>query len=153
MGYELLLHGDRLLLLANGGYWIEPLPGMAARIAPAPPAKTVLSEVDVSDPAKLRLVRTLELDGLYVAARLVGSVVRIVAGSQIPAALPFVQPTDGSAEAIAAAERKNEAVVARSKVGNWSRPTDQARRRKAGMARPPVQCRGRRPARSPGPGC
>ena len=72
----------------------------------------------MSDPAKLRLVRTLELDGSYVAARLVGSVVRIVAGSQIPAALPFVQPTDGSAEAIAAAERKNEAVVARSKVGN-----------------------------------
>ena len=22
---ELLLHGDRLLVLSNGGYWIEPL--------------------------------------------------------------------------------------------------------------------------------
>jgi uncharacterized secreted protein with C-terminal beta-propeller domain len=142
MGYELLLHGDRLLLLANGGYWIEPLPGMAARIAPPQQAKTVLTEVDVSDPAKLRLVRTLELDGSYVAARLVGSVVRIVAGAQIPAALPFVQPTDSSPEAIAAAKRKNDAVVASSKVARWL-PSYRIKRAgaKAGAARPLVQCR------------
>ena len=29
--HELLLHGDRLLVLSRGGYWIEPLPAMAAR--------------------------------------------------------------------------------------------------------------------------
>jgi uncharacterized secreted protein with C-terminal beta-propeller domain len=104
-GQELLLHGDRLLLLSNGGYWIEPLPAMAARIMPWQPAKSQLAEIDVSDPAKLRLVRTLELDGSYVAARLVGSVVRIVASAQIPAALPFVPPTHRSADAIAAAKR------------------------------------------------
>ena len=32
--HELLLHGDRLLLLSRGGYWIEPLPAMAARMMP-----------------------------------------------------------------------------------------------------------------------
>ena len=32
--HELLLHGDRLLVLSRGGYWAEPLPGIAARIAP-----------------------------------------------------------------------------------------------------------------------
>ena len=90
-------------MLSRGGYWIEPLPAIAARIAPYQPAKSVLAEVDVSNPARLRLVRTLTLDGSYVAARLVGSVARIVAAAQLPAALPFKPPTDGSPEAIAAA--------------------------------------------------
>ena len=129
-------------MLSRGGYWIEPLPAMAARMAPYQPANSVLSEVDVSDPAKLRLVRTLTLDGSYVAARLVGSVARIVAAAQIPAAIPFKQPTDGSPEAIAAAERQNEALVARSKVASWL-PSYRIKRAgaKAGKARPLVQCR------------
>src|SRR5262245_56137806 len=32
--HELLLHGNRLLVLSRGGYWAEPLPAIAARIAP-----------------------------------------------------------------------------------------------------------------------
>ena len=118
-------------------------------------AKNGLRRGRTCRPTQLRLVRTLELDGSYVAARLVGSVVRIVAGSQIPAALPFVQPTDGSAEAIAAAERKNEAVVARSKVGNWlpSYGSSAPARRPAwhGRSSGAATCAARR--RSPGSGC
>jgi uncharacterized secreted protein with C-terminal beta-propeller domain len=142
MSHELLLHGDRLLVLSRGGYWIEPLPAMAARVMPTQPANSVLAEVDVSDPAKLRLVRTLTVDGSYVAARLVGSVVRIVATSQMPSALPFKQPADGSPEAINAAERANEAIVARSKVASWL-PSYRIKRAgaKASKARPLVQCR------------
>ena len=96
----------------------------------------------MSDPAKLRLVRTLTLDGSYVAARLVGSAARIVVAAQLPAALPFKQPTDGSPEAIAAAERQNEAVLARSKVASWL-PSYRIKRAgaKPGKARPLVQCR------------
>jgi uncharacterized secreted protein with C-terminal beta-propeller domain len=141
-GQELLLHGDRLLLLSNGGYWIEPLPALPARMMPYRPAKAVLTEIDVSDPAKLRLVRTLELDGSYVAARLVGSVVRIVSSAHIPTALPFVQPTDGSPEATEAAEQKNKSVVANTKVTRWL-PSYRIKRagKKAGAARPLVQCR------------
>ncbi len=30
LSHELLLYGDRLLILSRGGYWIEPLPAMAA---------------------------------------------------------------------------------------------------------------------------
>ena len=102
----------------------------------------MLAEVDVSNPSQLRLVRTLTLDGSYVAARLVGSVARIVAAAQLPAALPFKPPTDGSPEAIAAAKRQNEAVVARSKVTSWL-PSYRIKRAgaKAGKARPLVQCR------------
>ena len=76
--HELLLYGDRLLVLSRGGYWVEPLPAMAASIRPYAPSQSVMSEIDVSNPAKLRLVRTLTLDGAYVAARLVGGTARIV---------------------------------------------------------------------------
>ena len=98
--------------------------------------------MDVANPAKLRLVRTLELDGSYVAARLVGASVRIVAAASIPSALPFKAPIDGSQEAIAAAARENKAVVARSKVASWL-PSYRIKRAgaKAGKARPLVQCR------------
>ena len=54
-----------------------------------------------------------------------------------------LRPADGRlAEAIAAAERKNEAVVASSKVGSWL-PSYRIKRAgaKAGKARPLVQCR------------
>ena len=50
MSHELLLHGDRLLVISRGGYWIEPLPATAARFAPYQPAQAVLAEVNVADP-------------------------------------------------------------------------------------------------------
>ena len=90
--HELLLHGDRLLVLSRGGFWAEPLPGVTARLAPFVPSKSVVWEVDVSNPKALRVVRTLTLDGAYVAARLVGKSVRLVASSQVPETLPFEQP-------------------------------------------------------------
>jgi uncharacterized secreted protein with C-terminal beta-propeller domain len=140
--HELLLHGDRLLVLSRGGFWIEPLPAAAARIAPYAPATSQLSEIDVSDPARLRLVRTLELDGSYVAARLVGGSARIVVGAQVPAGLPFVQPRSGTREAVAAAARRNRAVLAGSRVSRWL-PSYRIKRAgaKAGPSRPLVQCR------------
>src|SRR6185312_15500309 len=70
--HELLLHGNRLLVLSRGGYWAEPMPAMASRMMPYAPARSALAEIDVSNPNALRLVRTLTLDGAYVAARLVG---------------------------------------------------------------------------------
>jgi uncharacterized secreted protein with C-terminal beta-propeller domain len=140
--HELLLHGDRLLVLSRGGFWIEPLPAAAARIAPYAPATSELAEIDVSDPSRLRLVRTLTLDGSYVAARLVGSSARIVTAAQVPAALPFVQPRDESAAARAAATQRNRAVVTSSRLPRWL-PTYRIKRAgaKVGPARPLVQCR------------
>ncbi len=144
--YELLLHGNRLLVLSRGGYWAEPLPAMASRMMPYAPAKSALAEIDVSNPKALRLVRTLTLDGAYVAARLVGGSVRIVATSQVPSTLPFVQPKNGTKEELAAAGKRNRAVVASSRVGSWL-PSYQIRRpgatpRKHAL----VQCRNvRRP--------
>src|SRR2546423_1921673 len=61
--HELLLYGNRLLVLSRGGFWVEPLPAAAARLAPYFPSSSVVTEVDVSNPKVLKVVRTLTLDG------------------------------------------------------------------------------------------
>ncbi len=146
--HELLLHGDRLLVLSRGGFWIEPQPAAAARTMPYAPSRSVLAEVDVSNPKALRLVRTLTLDGSYVAARLVGGTVRIVATSPLPGDLPFEQPESTTKEGLAESAQRNRTVVRSSRLATWlpsyriSRP-----RVGAGKKRPLVQCRHvRRPA-------
>ena len=137
LSHELLLHGDRLLVLSRGGYWIEPLPALAARIAPYQPSNSVLAEIDVSDPAKLRLVRTLTLDGSYVAARLVGSAARIVVGR--PAARRA--PVQAAHRRLARGDRHREAPErgrARALEGRKLAPVlpDQARGREARQGAP-----------------
>ena len=83
------------------------------------PATSALSEIDVSNPKALRLVRTLTLDGAYVDARLVGWTARIVVSSQVPSTLPFEQPTESTDAALATARDHNRAVVQSSGVGSW----------------------------------
>jgi uncharacterized secreted protein with C-terminal beta-propeller domain len=140
--HELLLHGDRLLVISRGGFWIMPLPAMAARMMPYQPTTTKLIEVDVSNPSALRVVRTLTLDGAYVAARLVGDSVRIVATSQIPSKLPFEQPKGTTDDELAASSARNRDVIAASRVESWLPSYKIARAGKpATNARPLVQCR------------
>jgi uncharacterized secreted protein with C-terminal beta-propeller domain len=140
--HELLLHGDRLLVISRGGFWITPLPAMAARMMPYQPTTTKLTEVDVSNPNALRVVRTLTLDGAYVAARLVGRSVRIIATSQIPSKLPFEQPTGTTADDFVATTARNREVIAASRVESWL-PSYSIKRSgaPATKARPLVQCR------------
>ena len=140
--HELLLVGDRLLVLSRGGYWLTPRPAAAAIAMPYFPATSVLSEVDVSNPKALRLVRTLTLDGAYVDARLVGATARIVVSSQVPTTLPFEQPTDSTDAALATAREHNRAVVQSSGLSSWL-PTYRIKRagRPTQAARPLVQCR------------
>src|SRR5262245_15375971 len=56
-GSELLLYGNRLLVLSRGGYWAEPLPAMARTMIAWAPSQSTLTEIDVSDPGALKLVR------------------------------------------------------------------------------------------------
>ncbi len=140
--HELLLHGARLLVISRGGYWAVPLPGIAARMAPFAAAQSVLAEVDVSDPRQLRVVRTLTLEGAYVAARLVGSSVRIVSAAQIPGKLRFEQPDGPTKDALAAAAKRNRSVLASSRVASWL-PSYRITKAgaKPGKKRSLVQCR------------
>ena len=73
-----------------------------------------MTEVDVSDPAALKVMKTLTLDGAYVDARQVGSTVRVVSSSPVPVELPFVSPsTTATAARGEGEERTRSRIVAR----------------------------------------
>jgi len=116
---ELLLAGSRLLVLSRGASGPIPVDGIAIR-GPVPyPAKTVLTDVDVGDPGHLRVVRTLELDGSYLTARLVGRAVRLVLASPLGLELPFVQPGGANAGDAVEATRRNRDVVGTAGARSW----------------------------------
>src|SRR4051812_1790851 len=83
---QILLDGDRIL-----ASWTEvpiaptPIPAGAAQapsIAPMPgyyaQPRTVLAEISVADPAHMKILRTMTVDGTLVASRLTGSSARVV---------------------------------------------------------------------------
>jgi uncharacterized secreted protein with C-terminal beta-propeller domain len=132
---DLLLSGTHLLVISRGGYWIQPLPAMAARMIMPVPSTSVLTEIDVSDPSSLKVLKTLTLDGQYVAARQIGTTVRVVSSQSMPIEVPWVTPTAGMSTDDATA--RNKAALASSRVKAWL-PTYHLGKQ---PARPLVQCR------------
>lgn len=118
--HQLFLHGNRVLVLSSGGFEIQPLPAVAESSSSILPVQTgtVLTEVDVSDPAVMRVVRTLKVDGSYLNARLTGSIARVVITST-PIGLEFAAPSGSDSQATAEATARNRAVIARSRLRNW----------------------------------
>jgi hypothetical protein len=118
--HELLLDRGRLLVLSQGSPRPLPIDGDIAIRAPWPyPSRSVIAEVDASDPRRLRVVRTLELDGGYLTARLAGHVARIVVSSPIGIELPFVAPSGAGAVDAARAAEQNRAVVRAAGARSW----------------------------------
>jgi hypothetical protein len=137
---ELLLHGDRLIVLQQAGDgWGGPVPadaigapvvttiagdempgGAAGRVA-GPGwyggQLSTLTQLDVSDPADPRVERTWTIDGAYVSARLVDGAARVVLRSDVASRLPFVYPSGPQAEE--AATIANRAVIEASTVEDW----------------------------------
>ena len=104
-GQELLLHGDKLLVIGTSYADVPaqepaPAPGApATTVAPVPSSYyrpiTFLTEVDISDPAAMKRIRTQVIEGSFLSARLTGDTSRIVVTSP-PAA--FVPGTPDSVE-------------------------------------------------------
>ena len=113
---EILLSGDRLLVLAND----QDVYSISSRGWFPYSGKTALTEVDVSDPSALRVVRTLSFDGGYVSARLTGSTARVVTTAQMPQRLRFTMP-GGSQGRIdeKAALALNRRAIEESQAGDW----------------------------------
>jgi uncharacterized secreted protein with C-terminal beta-propeller domain len=75
-GHQLLIRGDRLLVLSSS-YGGVPI---AADVIIAA-SQVVLSEVDISDPAVMKVLRTMAMEGALVDARLTGGTARVVVGA------------------------------------------------------------------------
>jgi len=148
-GSQLLLQGDRLLVISGGmGYGIQrPMPiedgaatgvavdpnegGGSGSIDPAPlplpvdppqfAAGTVLQLLDVSDPAAPQVLQTTELEGSHITTRVVDGVASVVITSW-----PDVQPMyddvvmeGGASRSVGAAAASVEAAVAETEIGDW----------------------------------
>jgi len=119
-GGELLLHGNRLLVLGTrSGFAATDMakPANAARTSIAFPgsyrSSAVIMEVDVSDPAAMKIVRSLVVDGSYVSARATGDVARVVIST--PPAPVEIQPTGDEAEY----EARRRAAIAEAPVATF----------------------------------
>ena len=119
-GSEIMLDGDRVLVLGHGQGGDMPMPLMDTRMVGPEMASPIstLRLVDISDPSSPQVVSTVTLDGDYVSARLIDGVARVVLRSQ-PAALPFVMPEAGGLRAERRATAKNREVIANSTIDQW----------------------------------
>lgn len=145
-GQEILLRGDRVFVLSGAGVYADViLPpnrgGPVAQAALSVPyfgGNSILREVDVSDPAHMRVVRSLEVDGSYVSARMTGGTARVVFTSP-PRAIQELQPVTEAVD--------RRAAIRRTTTPNW-RPSYRVRRGLKGKVkrRALVACRSiRRP--------
>ncbi|MGH2942933.1 MAG: beta-propeller domain-containing protein [Solirubrobacteraceae bacterium] len=75
-GHQLLIRGDRLLVM-SGSYGGRPIAADVVISA----SRVVLSEVDISDPAAMKVLRTMTMEGALVDARLTGATARVVVGA------------------------------------------------------------------------
>ncbi len=82
-GHQLLIRGDRLLVMSNaygGAAFASDVILSAARV--------VISEVDVSEPAAIKVRRTMTLEGALIDARLTGGTARVV----VTASPDYIRP-------------------------------------------------------------
>ena len=114
---DLFLSGDRVFALGSsfgGGYNTR---GIAPPDGYYQTATSVVVEIDISsgDP---EIARTLEFDGNYVSARLVGDTARVVLNSQ-PTGFVWAFPEGGGLKAEREAEDKNREIIKNSTIENW----------------------------------
>jgi len=127
-GSELLVSGNRAMVLGFGGYAIPFGPGPAnsravaedrSAIAPEQQkVETVATVIDISNPGSMKVTDTLRLDGNYVSARMVGGIARLVLNSQ-SSRLALDTPTQSTPEASRAALESNRKKIASAPIDAW----------------------------------
>jgi hypothetical protein len=114
-GQQLFLSGDTLLVTTSGGGTIEPFADIAY---PGHSERTVLTEIDVSEPGEMTVVRTLMLDGTVLSSRLIGDTARIVLRSG-PVGFDWSYPEGSGIKAEREATERNKELIRRSTIENW----------------------------------
>ena len=113
LAHELLLHGNRLLVLSQTISGPIPVDGGDRSGRPGRTRRRRRSWRSTSPIRRGCVVRTLELDGGYLTARLVGRAARIVLSSPLARELPFVQPDGSDPGAVARATERNRDITGR----------------------------------------
>ena len=115
--HKFFMQGDTAIVFARGdGYAIPLAEADATSIAPYSGPKTLVFEINLSDPEDLTVARTMHIDGNYLSARSIDGTVRMVV-SAYPSDLPFVYPSSQAAEQLAL--ETNQRVIAESTIDSW----------------------------------
>lgn len=123
MGTELLVSGDRALVLGMGPWDVMPMAAESldriAGLLPPGGQTSTLTEVDLSDPANPRVVSSVSVEGSYLSARMVGDVARIVVHSDPQQRLGFLQPASPNPASEEQATAANQRVIDESTADDW----------------------------------
>ncbi len=116
---QLMVDGDRVLVISQSGArpYDEISPG-AGRPYPGSDrsSEVTLTLIDASQPADMRVLTSVRIDGRSVSARLVDGRARIVTTAS-PADLPFVYPAGSGGESVA--EDTNRRIIEESTIDDW----------------------------------
>jgi hypothetical protein len=115
---DLLLVGDRALLLGETGGVGIPRPLAPDSVVGAGGPIAALVEVDLTDPANPVVTRRLLVDGSYLSARMIDGVARVVVSSY-PTGLEFTTPQGPGLRAERDALVRNREVIEASTIDNW----------------------------------
>lgn len=122
---QLLVEGRRALLIGSAAPSLDYAKSRGSSDTDIAMAalQSRLAEIDLSDPGKPRLVRTLDVDGMVQGARLVDGVARLAVTSS-PTRLRWKPPSadrngNVSEAALRRATERNRALVARAGLDSW----------------------------------
>ncbi|MDQ6934635.1 MAG: beta-propeller domain-containing protein [Actinomycetota bacterium] len=125
IGAQLLLVGHHVVLVAQTGIPMLRTLGAPRSMPPSMPAldggslgNTRLVDLDISDPARPRVVADATYSGTDVSVRQYGDVVRVVTSTGRPQ-LSFVSPGGPHQLSLRAATRRNQWVVRHTRIGDW----------------------------------
>lgn len=128
---DILVAGNRLMVMADGPVSVRPLPapagapatkvaaGASADLALQAFGGSMLIEVDVADIGAMRVVETMETEARYVSARLTGSTARVVVAAGAPTGIAFTYPTEPGPQAERAAAAANRNAIRRTTADDW----------------------------------
>lgn len=113
---ELLLHGSTLVVLSQEwGHWA---PSTDDRQSAFGSSRTVVTTIDLSDPANPRTLGSVRLEGSYQSARMVGGTVRMVLVTD-PPSVEQTWPQDGKLSSEEEAAEINRQLIRDTEIDDW----------------------------------
>lgn len=113
---ELLLQGSTLVVLSSEwGHWA---PAADDRQPAFGSARTVVTTVDLSDPAEPRTIGSVRIEGSYTSARMVEGTIRMVMVTD-PPGVEQTWPQDGRLSSEEEAEATNRQLIRDTTIEDW----------------------------------
>ncbi len=116
-GSQLLLSGDRVLVLGQGSFRALPVDAASSFVAPELNGSTI-TEVSIAGD-ELNVVDEVTVEGGYLSARMIGDVVRIVLHADPQQRLGFVYPSTDGGSAEDRSTAVNRDVIDDSTIEDW----------------------------------